>query len=73
MQKWMLDRRIAEEIHNCKQFYDTFPEIFHALRGKSFIQNLTWTHFRILLQVEDTKAREWYLNETPNIFFVFFW
>ena len=48
------------------QFYETFREIFHALRGKSYIQNLIWTHFRILLQVDVPIAREWYLNEAST-------
>lgn len=42
-----------------------FPEIFHSLRGKSIIP-LTWTHYRILLQVKDTTAREWYMNEAAS-------
>lgn len=40
-----------------KQFFLTFP-IFHALRGE-----LSWTHYRALLRVENKKARDWYLNE----------
>jgi len=46
-----------------RQFYATFPalsfaEIRHALRDE-----LTWTHYRLLLRVENPEARSWYLDE----------
>lgn len=53
-------------LYYCKQFYEAFPEIFHAVRGKSYVQNLSWTHFRILLQENDPKARLWYLEEAVS-------
>lgn len=40
-----------------RQFHLVFP-ILHALRGE-----LTWTHYRLLLKVENKKAREFYTNE----------
>ena len=43
-------------------FYKAYPNIFHALRGKSY-KLLTWTHYRILLQVSDDEARKWYEEE----------
>ncbi|MBQ5643044.1 MAG: DUF1016 family protein [Bacteroidaceae bacterium] len=43
------------------QFYKYFPDIFHALSGKSPV--LSWTHYRTLLRVNDSEAREWYLRE----------
>ena len=43
-----------------KQFYLTFP-ILHALRGE-----LSWTHYRLLIRVEDEKARTFYLNEAAE-------
>ena len=46
------------------QFYKSFPEIFHAVSGKSSI--LSWTHYRTLLRVTDKTARDWYLNESIN-------
>ena len=46
------------------QFYKFFPEIFHAVSGKS--QILSWTHYRNLLRVTDKNARDWYLNESIN-------
>lgn len=43
-----------------KQFYLTFP-ILHSLRGE-----LSWTHYRLLIRVEDEKARTFYLNEAAE-------
>ena len=40
-----------------RQFYTTFQNC-HALRGE-----LTWTHYRALLKVENKAAREWYMEE----------
>lgn len=44
------------------QFYKTFPNILHSLNAKSNTL-LSWTHYRILLQVYDKKARDWYEKE----------
>ncbi|MDE6661222.1 MAG: PDDEXK nuclease domain-containing protein, partial [Anaeroplasmataceae bacterium] len=41
-------------------FYKLYPNIFQALRGKSL---LSWTHYRILIQVKDDNARKWYEEE----------
>ena len=40
-----------------RQFYQTFPN-GHALRGE-----LSWTHYRLLMRVENEKARQFYLDE----------
>lgn len=45
------------------QFYREYPNIFHAVSGKSR-SLLSWTHYRILLQVDDEKARQWYHDES---------
>ncbi|MDT4376938.1 PDDEXK nuclease domain-containing protein [Blautia coccoides] len=49
-------------LYNFYSFYKAYPEIFHSPSGK-FISLLSWTHYRILLQVADKKARDWYENE----------
>ena len=49
-------------LYSFTEFYKAFPEIFHAASGK-FDISLNWTHYRILLQVNDPKARAWYLEE----------
>ena len=41
-----------------KQFYLTYP-IVNALRSQ-----LTWTHYRLLLKVKDSKARQFYEDES---------
>ena len=40
-----------------RQFYTIFQN-FHALRGE-----LSWTHYRLLLKVENDEARQFYLQE----------
>ena len=50
-------------LYNFYMFYKTFPEIFHAVSGKS-APLLSWTHYRTLLQVKDDKARAWYEKES---------
>ncbi len=46
-----------------RKFYLQNPdwEILHP-----WVQNLRWSHFKILLRVDDKKAWEWYVNETIN-------
>ena len=46
------------------RFYQSFPNIVDAARQQSFL--LTWTHYRILLQVDDEVARKWYENEAAK-------
>ena len=52
-------------LYSFYNFYKTYPEIFQALTGKS-TSILSWTHYLILLQVKDSKARFWYENEAIN-------
>ena len=44
------------------KFDKAFSQIFHSVSGKSLIR-LSWTHYRILLQVHDETARNWYEKE----------
>lgn len=50
-------------LYSFYMFYKTYPDIFHSLSGKSF-RVLTWTHYRVLLQVKDKAARDWYEKES---------
>ena len=43
-----------------RQFYLAFP-IRNALRTE-----LSWTHYRRLLRIEDSDARMWYMNECAD-------
>ena len=49
-------------LYSFYSFYRAYPEIFHSASGKS-TPLLSWTHYRILLQVKDKKARAWYERE----------
>ena len=51
----------ATNLYKFLAFYRMFP-ILDSLRLKSG-KLLDWTHYRILLQVSDPVAREWYMNE----------
>ena len=44
-------------LHYMRQFYQRFDKV-HALRGE-----LSWTHYRLLLKVDNENAREFYIEE----------
>ncbi len=50
----------VQTLRNIRQFYTTFPKR-SALRSE-----LTWTHYKCLMRVENKKAREWYINEAAD-------
>ena len=61
-----LSERLTEEfgkgfdvrnLRNMRAFYRAFPK-WNAVRSE-----LTWTHYRALLRVEDDAARRWYMEE----------
>ena len=47
-------------LRNMRQFYQYFPNCY-ALRSE-----LTWTHYRLLIRVQDEDARQWYMNEAES-------
>ena len=49
-------------LYHFYSFYKTYPEIFHTVCGKSK-ELLSWSHYRVLLQVNDKTARDWYEQE----------
>ena len=51
----------VQNLYYFRQFYLTFPEIFHTPCGI-----LTWSHYRRLLSVTDAQAREWYAKEASE-------
>ena len=48
----------VSNLKNMRQFYLTFPKSY-ALRSE-----LSWTHYRLLMRVENEKARNFYIEET---------
>lgn len=48
-------------LYNFIRFYKTFPDIFQSPIGKSEL--LTWTHYYLLLDVDDESVRNWYAHE----------
>jgi len=47
-------------LRNFRQFYLCFP-IWNSVRSE-----LTWTHYRALMRVENSDAREWYMEEATD-------
>lgn len=45
-------------LRRMRAFYITFP-IWTSVRSE-----LSWTHYRVLIQVENQKARDWYISES---------
>jgi hypothetical protein len=45
------------QYHKMRQFYLTYPNS-HALRDE-----LSWTHYRLLMRVENENARKFYMEE----------
>lgn len=52
-------------LYNFYSFYKEYPEIFQTLSGKSS-KLLSWSHYAILLQVNDRQARAWYEKEAAE-------
>lgn len=52
-------------LYHFYSFYKEYPEIFHTVSGKS-LSLLSWTHYRLLLQVSDKQARDWYEKEASG-------
>lgn len=52
-----VDRLYSEILWNMKAFYLTYP-ILDAVR-----RELSWTHYRLLLRVEESDARQFYEAE----------
>ncbi len=50
-------------LYNMRQFYMTYSnsEIFYTL-----CRELPWSHNRLIMRVQDSKAREWYLREAAR-------
>lgn len=59
-------------LRNFRQFYLTFPEICQPIQSNdsnlqkryTLCSELSWSHFRMLMRVENQAAREFYMKET---------
>ena len=60
-----MEKDLQTQIYIDYSFYKLFPEIFHSVSGKSE-SVLSWTHYRTLIRVKDSTARQWYTNETAE-------
>ena len=49
-------------LYHYLRFYKAFPQIVDTVCRQSYIK-LTWSHYRVLLQVHDEVARKWYEKE----------
>lgn len=49
-------------LYHYVRFYKTYPKIIDTACRLSHVR-LTWSHYRVLLQVSDAAAREWYEKE----------
>jgi len=54
-------------IRNFRQFYITFPNgIQFATRRVANLENLSWSHWRTIMRLDDVTEREFYLQETSD-------
>lgn len=50
-------------LKNFRQFYQTFPA---GLKGYALRSLLTWSHYRLIMRIDDPAARDWYLHEAAD-------
>ena len=57
--------------YSMEQLYANVKEILATARKRAYSavrHELTWSHYRRLISVEDEKARLWYMNEGKQLF-----
>jgi len=50
-------------LKNFRQFYLTFPD---REKGYALRSELSWTHYRLVMRVDDPKARDYYIQEAAD-------
>ncbi len=55
----------AGSLYKYVRFYEIFPDFLYTLWTESF-SVLSWSHYRILMLVQDEKARLWYCREAAE-------
>jgi len=54
-------------VRNFRQFYLVFPDgLQFATRRVANLENLSWSHWRLLMRLDDTAEREYYITETSG-------
>ena len=53
----LLEGESAERWYNMRRFFLSFPKV-HTL-----CEQLSWSHYRLLISVENEEARQYYLEE----------
>lgn len=51
----------ATNLKMMRQFYNAFPN------SHTLCDQLTWSHYRLIIRVESQSAREWYIKETAEL------
>ena len=49
-------------LYSFYSFYKSYPNIFQTVSG-TCVKLLSWSHYAVLLKVEDVEARDWYAKE----------
>lgn len=63
---WLIGKRIygkgfdQSNLYNYLKFYKLYQNIFHTVCKQSF---LSWSHYRLLISINDKNARIWYEKE----------
>ena len=47
-----------------RQFYLTYPDYLKSYAVRSF---LSWTHYRLIMRVENPAARDYYIQEAAEL------
>ncbi len=63
-----------QNLWNIRQFYLTFPILSSSKRESkgskvklsAVRRELSWTHYKLLMRVENLNARQWYMNEAAD-------
>ena len=50
-------------LYYCYRFYTKYKNIFYSVSKESL---LSWTHYRLLIAINDKNARDWYENEAKE-------
>lgn len=55
-----------QSLANFRLFYQTFPDLSSNKILYTLCRKLSWSHFRLLMKLQDSEARDWYLKESAE-------